>query len=71
MADHLSADWLYEARISRRLDAYAEWTDRQGEGAIVSRARVVGNRRIERIIAEREVRAARMSLHLLRRERHG
>ena len=48
-------DWT-----AMRADRAAEATEHLFDGEIVSRARVVGNRRIEAIIADRERRLAEM-----------
>jgi hypothetical protein len=56
MSDDLGYLDLSPARVRK----WSEWTESQLEGCVVSAARVVGNRRIEQIVADRERRLVEM-----------
>lgn len=70
----LSEEWLSHAIRTRLFDRWKEWERDYFEGSVVSHARVVGNRRDEAIIADRERRARSMgngqaAPHVLRHAR--
>ena len=58
---YLSKDWLQHAERTRLFDRWQEWEERYCAGAVVSGARVVGNRVHDAVIRDRERRAAAMS----------